>query len=258
MKYRWFNRALNRALSEDFASHFGAKNQWFEVGPQDVAADPTLADEIHHLLTTSYAAIGGHVDYKTPEDVMRACQEAGVVVYAIDTDDDPNADATNISKRTPFGEKGVASGTDGGREAKDAMIGKRVRELNSPGYYGEVSDAMAAVLLKKGVPVVEDERTVREVLHGKDIEWLGADPTGRLPGNGWYRRRLGASLKNKVMVGFPITSGARGGSTPAKSPGGSPPNGGRPLSPQPSLQTVQPEPSSAAAEPHRHGLRELP
>jgi len=203
---RLFDVVLDRVLGEDFAGHFGVRDRWVVVGPGDVDADPSLADELFRLIDVSYGGIGGHVDFRSSGDLLDACRDRGFVVYAIDVDDDRVADATIVSKLTRFGEKGVASATDGSRVAKDALVSRKVGDFGSSGYYGEVSDALAAVLLRRGVNVVTDPEVVRRVL-GKDIEWLGGDPSGRLPGLGWYRRRLGGDFKNKIMVGFPLGLG---------------------------------------------------
>ena len=49
-----------------------------------------------------------------------------------------------------------------------------------------------------GVPVVDDEDTVRSVLKGKEIEWNG---------DGTYDREIGGQKHTKVMMGKPNISG---------------------------------------------------
>ena len=102
--------------------------------------------------------------------------------------------------------KFAGSATDGSAAAKKIMLNKTVKLLNQKGNYGEVSDAIAHVLLTKyDVPVVSDEETVKKLLPGKKIKWIGENPNGKYPGVvGWYERVLtGAGKKMKIMVGKP-------------------------------------------------------
>jgi hypothetical protein len=45
-----------------------------------------------------------------------------------------------------------------------------------------------------GVPIVDDEEVVRNVLAGKKINWLG---------DGWYERAVGGKKFKKRMFGKP-------------------------------------------------------
>ena len=103
-----------------------------------------------------------------------------------------------------------ASGNTGTKRAKRVFITTRVQGLQEPGVYGEVSDALAHVLLTRHqVPVVNNEAVVRQVL-GKPIRWYGRHPEGKYPGaTGWYARRIGGKEKLKIMVGHPIVKGRR-------------------------------------------------
>ena len=60
---------------------------------------------------------------------------------------------------------------------------------------------LAQILINKyGVPIVDDQDTVEEVL-GKKVKWLG-----NIPGDdsyGWYERSIGGDPHAKILVGRP-------------------------------------------------------
>ena len=62
------------------------------------------------------------------------------------------------------------------------------------GHYIEVSGKIYDILKAKGVPVVDDEETVRGALKGKEIKWHG---------DGSYDRIIGGEKHRKVMMGKP-------------------------------------------------------
>ena len=99
----------------------------------------------------------------------------------------------------------TGSGTDGSAAAKKMMLNKMNKMLRTKGNYAEVSDAIAHVLIKKhNIPYVGDEQKVRQLLPGKKLTWVGANPNGKYPDYiGWYKRSLGGSSHLKIMVGNP-------------------------------------------------------
>jgi hypothetical protein len=90
--------------------------------------------------------------------------------------------------------KFVATGHDGSRAAKSAVINHKAELLKKRGYYVEVSGKIQDIFLAKGVQPVTDEATVRKVLKGKDIEWHG-DNT--------YTRNIAGELHKKMLIGKP-------------------------------------------------------
>jgi len=88
----------------------------------------------------------------------------------------------------------IATGHDGTKPAKSRVVNYRADLLKQPGYYIEVSGAWIDILSAKGVEPVDDEELVRQVLKGKDIEWLG---------NGRYKRNIAGKLYTKTLMGKP-------------------------------------------------------
>ena len=113
----------------------------------------------------------------------------------IDLDDDGDIDAVNVSKRKAAGEKFVATGHDGSREAKRAVITHKIDRLKKPGFYVEVSGKIKDILLKAGVPQVTDQATIEKALAGKDII---------MNDDGSYTRSIAGTKHEKIMLGTPL------------------------------------------------------
>jgi hypothetical protein len=211
-----------RKWLEDFASHYsGVKNKWQTIEAKDVLEDPSIADELFHLIHSAYSKIGGHVDLRSPKDIIRSLVNGEMSFYkAIDADAEPDPDAL-IGYKNKSGKKAVVSAVKHNSElAKKAWFNYNVDSFKEKGHYSEVSDAMAGALLKPGTPVVEDEAIVRKVLQ-KEIKWYGAFPefeAERLKERGvpervinrfkefkgWYGRALGdGEIHVKIMIGIP-------------------------------------------------------
>lgn len=180
----------------------GRKHVHVDLTTSDLRADPEMAEELHQLIETAYAPIGGHLNYKTGADLAA---EDALVVTAVDVDQDPYADVALVSKRKPYGLKGAAIGHDGTRTAKSEAIKSKAQKMRRRGNYAEVSGAMAHILITRfHVPAVTNEQVVRRVL-GKDIEWVGPHPEGKYPDHpGWYYRKIGGKRTLKVMLGYPL------------------------------------------------------
>ena len=187
---------------QDFFDQFGVKDKWVKLGPQDLIKNPKLADELFWMLSVAYRDIGGHLKFKTINDLF----DGRLVFHAIDVDQDPQSDAAKFFKKKPAGLKSVGLGHDGTPKAKDAAIKKSAQLLKKRGYFGEMSGAIAHIMLTKyGVQSVNDEKVVRSALKGKKIEWLGQHPQGKYPNNpGWYNRAIGGKKILKIMVGLPL------------------------------------------------------
>ena len=171
------------------------KDQYVSLDSSDVEdAKEVLFD----LIQTAYAPIGGHLNFKSPNDVLDPELDHWV---AADIDADPEIDVTFFGRETPYGIKHTGMGHDGERENIKKLLITKTAELKKPGNYVELSGAaFDSFHGKGGVPIIDDEATVRKVLQ-KDIEWHGAHPTGTKPGNGWYTRTIGGKPVTKILVG---------------------------------------------------------
>ena len=166
-----------------------SKGKWQPI-PSSELKD--YEDEIFDLISTAYAPIGGHPNYKSASDVSGAQGEAEYEV--IDLDDDPDIDAVSVSKQKPAGKKFAATGHDNTSKAKSKIVNHKADLLKKSGHYIEVSGKILDILKAKGVGIVDDEETVRKALQGKDIEWHG---------DGSYDRVIGGEKHRKVMMGKP-------------------------------------------------------
>ena len=182
------------------------KGQWADVSPDDIKSsqDPInvdLSDELFDLIDNAYEEIGGHFDFQNSGDLPADHDDW----LALDWDEDPEPDALRIGRHKPAGIKMTGAGHDGKSQSKRAYIEKTLELLKSPGYYAEMSKAIAHIMITRyKAPVVVDEATVRKVL-GKEITWIGPHPEGKYPGfDGWYEREIGGEhLHMKIMLGKP-------------------------------------------------------
>ena len=151
------------------------------------------------LIDNAYKGIGGHVKFKSPSDVL----DPELTFWrAADLDDDPELDVVYFGKMTPAGVKHTGIGHDGERPNIKNLLIRKSGELKRPGNYVEVSGAaFDSFVGKGGVPVIDDEETVRSILGKKDIEWHGKHPSGKHEGNGWYTRTIGGQKLTKTLAG---------------------------------------------------------
>ena len=190
-------------VNESFADHF-EKNKWVELTHDDLKDKPEIYDEVHDMISKSYAYIGGHANYTSAEKIK---SDKDISVFAlIDSDDDDEADVVRMYKTTKFGKKGIVTASDGDRGNSQVLKDKIAKDFKTPSIYAEVSGKSAGLAIKLGANIVTDEKTVRIVL-GKDkkIKWHGEHPDGEFPGTiGWYTRYIGGSPHTKLMVGQPL------------------------------------------------------
>ncbi len=163
---------------------------------------PELSTEFFNLIQTAYAEIGGHLKVTTPNDVFK---DPDWNFWAgVDLHDSPDFDLIMFGSKTKFGVKYSGVGHDGSKEAKRAYMDKEATDLKKMGYYSEVSEKLAEILINKyNVPIVDDPQTVEKVL-GKKVNWYGKNPDNpNASGHGWYGRMIGGRFINKIMVGKP-------------------------------------------------------
>jgi len=163
------------------------KNKWQPIPSSELKQ---FQKDIFDLIMTAYKPIGGHGGFKKPTDV-----NPEKIFKVINIDNDPDPEAVVVTKKRAGGSKHVGLGHDGTKPAKRAVIQKKIKDLKTSGHYVEVSGKMYDILKSNGVPIVDDEKTVRKVLKGKDIEWHG---------DGRYTRKItGLGNVTKVMMGKP-------------------------------------------------------
>lgn len=163
------------------------KNKWVTLSAADVSK---YEKEIFDLIYNAYKPIGGHPNFKSKTDVKTGADS----YIVIDLDDDNEIDALAGVKKSSVGSKFVATGHDGEKASKSAVINHKVNTLKKRGYYVEVSGKLDDILRGKGLTPITDEATVRAALKGKDIEWVG---------NGYYKRKIASNVFTKIMFGKP-------------------------------------------------------
>ena len=168
----------------------------------DPKAHPELKDEFFNLISVAYSEIGGHAKIRTPDDVF--ADPDWNWWEGIDIHDTNDFDLIMFGSKTKYGIKFAGVGHDGSSQAKRAYIQSRAEDLMKPGYYIEVSGRLAEILISQyGCPEVTDEKDVERVL-GKPVEWAGKCPDDpRLPGTGWYVRKIAGHPHAKIMLGKP-------------------------------------------------------
>jgi hypothetical protein len=194
-----FKELYEKVITERFADLHVKKGKVKKLSPADLNKDRELADELFNLIDITYASIGGHLKIRSADDVPGNNDEWD----AVDIDSDPDADIVFASKIKNGNKKITTTATDSSKEASKKMLEILVKTLSKPGNVIEVSDALAHVLLTRyKVSVVSDENDVKNILKGKDINWVGEHPDGKYPGtDGWYERQIGPKKKLKIMVG---------------------------------------------------------
>ena len=100
-----------------------------------------------------------------------------------------------IYKKTQYGLKSIVAGQDGSSEAKKDLLDNTAKEMFRKGFYAEVSDKLAEILLNKyHVPYVDNKEEVEQILR-KPVKWIG---------DGWYERNIsGVGNHKKILVGRP-------------------------------------------------------
>jgi hypothetical protein len=146
--------------------------------------------QIYELIQNAYKEIGGNLKFKNVADILNPKNDYEVI--DLDADNQPNA--VSASKNTPVGTKFVASGHDGSKEAKRALVTHRLGQLKHPGYFIEASGRVKDILIAAHIPAVDDQVAVTKALGGKTIEWHG---------DGTYTREIQGEKVVKMMFGKP-------------------------------------------------------
>tara|TARA_Y100000310_G_scaffold109018_1_gene107399 strand:- start:10191 stop:10847 length:657 start_codon:yes stop_codon:yes gene_type:complete len=199
-----FINELRAKKWDDYNANIG---QWYDVPVEDIrtaaqaaGGQITIASELYDLIATAYSKIGGHTKLRKPSDLPSKYDGWS----AIELDGDPEPDALRVATSKGLGSKFVAAGHDGSRPAINAYIKRTADLLKEDGYYGELSKAIAHIMITRhNVPYTASHKDVENVL-GKKVKWLGAHPDGKYPGyDGWYVREIAGNAELKILVGRP-------------------------------------------------------
>lgn len=174
----------------------GRSKKWIEFGKKLI--DTELADEILDLVNIAYAPIGGHAKMKDINDVLKSKYDYWEL---IDLDNDNKAEIIIFGKKTKYGIKFAGIGHDGSKDAKRTYIKKKIESHSEfgNGHYTEVSDKIADIMLKAGVPTITGKETIEKIL-GKTVDYVGKHPKGK-EGDGWYSRKIAGHAHYKIMIG---------------------------------------------------------
>ncbi len=191
-------RLDKRFIGEEFTI---PKRKFVALPTNLLGKNNDISKDIYDLIDRTYKPIGGHIDFKKQSDLPSDF----TFWIGADVDKDPDVDAVRFGKRGPGGLKLAGSGTDGSDAAKQVMINKTAKMLNTKGNYVEASGGMAHVMIKyKKVPFVSDIEDIKKMLPGKDVKYIGEHPNGKYPGyDGWYERTLGGKKHMKIILGKP-------------------------------------------------------
>jgi hypothetical protein len=206
-----FRRFLNEGFQD---SPNYKKGEWVDIPPdyynseEEQEAETSIKDNFFDIIQLSYEDIGGHVNFKSSEDVPGKYKNW----IAVDVDEDPEADAIRFGSEKGKNFKMAGGGSDGTPEGKQAYVDKTAKMLFTPGTFGEMSDAIAHIMItRKEVPYVKTKEEVEKLL-GKEVKWYGEHPNPELAtryagvGDGyaaWYGRELGGEEHIKIMLGLP-------------------------------------------------------
>ena len=187
-------RSIVKLIKEDYP-----KNKYIKPSSSELDINKEI---LFNLIQTAYAPIGGHLKFKSPDDI----KDPDLKFWRMaDIDADPDIDVVYFGKKTPFGVKHTGMGHDGDKANIKKLLIKKSAELKTPGNYVEVSKGAFDSFVGKGnVPIIDDEETVRKVLgdrRSKETTWYGKHPKGTKPGNGWYTRKIGGKEVAKTMIG---------------------------------------------------------
>lgn len=161
-----------------------------------------IQQQVFDLVQNAYSSIGGHVNIGSPSDIL----DPDLTYWKVaDIDADPELDVVSFGKQGKRGTKHTGMGHDGDKSNVKNLLKHKTSLLKTPGNYVEVSGpAFRAFVEIGGVPTIDDEETVRNILSPRELEWHGVHPTdSSKKGNGWYTRTIGGGEHTKIMAGIP-------------------------------------------------------
>ena len=182
------------------------------INVSDVLRDAnnvTLRNHVWSMIQSSYGNKPGTGWYPSPEDLQKHNMNA-FYVYDITGDGMPNVFFAGwISQKSSYGKvKMVQSGSDGQIESVAFYKKEIVRWIESGEAILEASGAPAAILMKAGVPPMDEETVMRYFPKPKKIWWgKHPEPTSRdaqnaakYGPNGEYDHWCGRTFKGKEPI----------------------------------------------------------
>lgn len=166
------------------------KNKFVEISNPKLKQNPEDHDEIWDMYQKTYKSLGGgHLN----KDKLFSKYDGWLI---LDHDEDPYADVFRTFTETKYGRKMGVSGTDGSPASKEAQKNAIGKYLNTTGYYSELSGVMEHIAQNRGVPFIDNQELVEQILDGKNVIWEG---------DGYYTRMLGEMGNvTKRLYGHPI------------------------------------------------------
>lgn len=166
-------------------------NKWVDTDLKTMS--PEDAAIIWKMYTDTYAKEG--LDFSA--DDQSELQSKYKATFLKDIDSDRIADAFIVYKETPYGSKIALLGTNDKKEAKRDLVKKVIELLNTRGWFIEASLKMEEILAKSGVPVINNEKMVNDI--------VGADKKPEMEADGYYTRLLSKASKRirKRLYGVP-------------------------------------------------------
>lgn len=183
-------------------SKLGVKNQYVDVDSKSQLGSE-IEDDVVQLVKTAYQKIGGFPSLETASGLKNSMTN----YYLMDFDDDPEPDVGMLYYDAGDNKKASAVVHDGSKEARKIAPTTMKKLLNKPGYWVEVSDAPAHILINKmGMKPITDPELVKYLVNfgGKrdtGFEWLGDTDTNKIGGSGWYKRKHGNGIIIKTVIG---------------------------------------------------------
>ena len=185
-------------------SKLGVKNQYVDVDSNSQLGSD-VEDDVVQMVKTTYRNIGkgGFPSLETVSGLKNSMTN----YYLMDIDEDPEPDVGMLYYDAGDNKKASALVHDGSQEAKKMAPATMKNLLSKPGYWVEVSDAPAHILINKmGMKPITDPELVKYIVNfgGKrdtELEWLGDTDTNKIGGSGWYKRKHRNDIIIKTIIG---------------------------------------------------------
>ena len=168
-----------------------AKNRkyWYLIDTEEILK---ISDNIIDLIKTAYKNTPHGSFVNSEEDMLRSSDW-----YAIDIDNEQDADAVVFGRKTEFGLKIQGIGHDGDKTSKKIVMDKMFSLLNREGFWVEASDKIEYLLYKNNIPYIEDVKHIKRLFPDSEIYMEGE--------KGKYTRTLSNNKTTKETVfGKPI------------------------------------------------------
>ena len=175
------------------------KNKWVNL---DVYDKDYLKDELFTIIDKAYSPIGGHVRINSPDAVENDKDLTYWNAINIEGDD---ADAVLFGKKTQFGYKISGIGHNGKKESKQELMSHLAKLLHKPGYYIEISDRPAEILVKNYyVSFIDTPEEIEKLFPGSKVQWVGKHPEHPSVVDGFYRRSIEGGMTGiEIVLGKP-------------------------------------------------------